>query len=174
MEIALHASGAVARSLTSLAARIGARVDSAAALALHADADGLRITRDGMLLHRMERPVRPAVLARLLIQSDQPAHAALQGGWQFDPLSRQLTREGEAHTLTEKEALLLSQLLRAHPQACPRERLLKEVWGMQAAVETHTLETHIYRLRQKLGELTPKPCDILTVDSAYRLTMETA
>ena len=45
---------------------------------------------------------------------------------------------------------------------------------MQADIETHTLETHIYRLRHKLAELTPKPCDIVTVDSAYQLTMEPA
>jgi DNA-binding response OmpR family regulator len=45
---------------------------------------------------------------------------------------------------------------------------------MQPDVETHTLETHIYRLRSKLDALTPKPCDIITLDGAYQLTMDIA
>ncbi|MGI4958967.1 MAG: response regulator transcription factor, partial [Janthinobacterium lividum] len=52
--------------------------------------------------------------------------------------------------LTEKEAAILKFLYRAGTRPVPRQVLLNEVWGYNAAVTTHTLETHIYRLRQKI------------------------
>ncbi len=55
--------------------------------------------------------------------------------------------------LTEKETLLLSCLLDAEGQSVRREEVLQRVWGYSAEADTHTLETHIYRLRAKLKEL---------------------
>jgi DNA-binding response OmpR family regulator len=55
--------------------------------------------------------------------------------------------------LTDKEALLLQLLLRAAPRLVVREQLLADVWGHKADLETHTLETHVYRLRKKLATL---------------------
>jgi hypothetical protein len=52
--------------------------------------------------------------------------------------------------LTEKETSILRHLCRAGQRPVSRETLLQEIWGYNSAVTTHTLETHIYRLRQKL------------------------
>ena len=52
--------------------------------------------------------------------------------------------------LTEKETAILRYLYRAGQKPVSRETLLQEVWGYNSGVTTHTLETHIYRLRQKV------------------------
>lgn len=70
--------------------------------------------------------------------------------------------------LTEKETNILKYLYRCG-ETVPRETLLHEVWGYNPAVTTHTLETHIYRLRQKIEE-TPGEARILVTESGgYRL-----
>ena len=71
--------------------------------------------------------------------------------------------------LTEKEASILKFLYRAFPNDVTKDELLAEVWGFQNGVSTHTLETHIYRLRQKISRLTKKQL-VLTIEKGYRLT----
>ncbi|HET6184317.1 MAG TPA: response regulator transcription factor [Acetobacteraceae bacterium] len=74
--------------------------------------------------------------------------------------------------LTEKEAAILKFLYRAGDRAVARQILLNEVWGYNAAVTTHTLETHIYRLRQKIE---PDPANarlLVTEGGGYRLDPE--
>ncbi len=74
--------------------------------------------------------------------------------------------------LTEKEAAILKFLYRAGQHAVARQVLLNEVWGYNAAVTTHTLETHIYRLRQKIE---PDPANarlLVTEGGGYRLDPE--
>ncbi len=71
--------------------------------------------------------------------------------------------------LTEKEAAILKFLYRAGTRPVARQVLLNEVWGYNAAVTTHTLETHIYRLRQKIE---PDPSNarlLVTEGGGYRL-----
>jgi DNA-binding response OmpR family regulator len=71
--------------------------------------------------------------------------------------------------LTEKEAAILKYLYRAGGRPVGRQILLNEVWGYNSAVTTHTLETHIYRLRQKIE---PDPAQVkllLTEGGGYRL-----
>ena len=119
----------------------------------------------------LETRVRPSELAHVihLALANQP-QLALADGWQLMAATRQLTHAELAPViLTEKECVLLSVLARDYPLAIAREALLQEVWAYDEAAETHTLETHIYRLRAKLNALHPKPCDILTVEGAYRL-----
>ncbi|MDC6457505.1 response regulator transcription factor [Alphaproteobacteria bacterium] len=70
--------------------------------------------------------------------------------------------------LTEKEATILKFLYRAFPNDVSKDELLAEVWGFQNGVTTHTLETHIYRLRQKISRLTKKQL-VLTIEKGYRL-----
>jgi len=71
--------------------------------------------------------------------------------------------------LTEKEAAILKFLYRAGPVAVGRQTLLNEVWGYNAQVTTHTLETHIYRLRQKI-ETDPSTAKLLVTEGGgYRL-----
>ena len=71
--------------------------------------------------------------------------------------------------LTEKEATILKFLYRAHPNGVSKEQLLAEVWGFQHGLSTHTVETHIYRLRQKIGRLTDGPV-IRTTRFGYSLS----
>ncbi len=71
--------------------------------------------------------------------------------------------------LTQKEASILKFLYRAGGQRVQRKVLLNEVWGYNAAVTTHTLETHIYRLRQKVEPNQKIPRILLTEDGGYRL-----
>lgn len=170
--LSIHSPSApVAQSLRAIAEATGATPDAAAEWQLRHQDGALLLKRGEQTLYQLSLPARPAAIAQFLTQLGH-APAPLAHGWQFDATARQLTREGTTHTLTEKETLLLAQLLASHPAPCPRELLLKEVWGVQADIETHTLETHIYRLRQKLGELAPKPCDIITTESAYQLALE--
>lgn len=72
--------------------------------------------------------------------------------------------------LTDKEAAILKYLYRAGGKAVGRQVLLNEVWGYNAAVTTHTLETHVYRLRQKIE---PEPTQarlLITEGGGYRLS----
>jgi DNA-binding response OmpR family regulator len=92
------------------------------------------------------------------------------GPYSFQPGAK-LLLEGSSKRkirLTEKEAAILRFLYRA-ANPVPRETLLGEVWGYNAGVNTHTLETHIYRLRQKM-ERDPANAEILvTTPGGYRL-----
>jgi DNA-binding response OmpR family regulator len=71
--------------------------------------------------------------------------------------------------LTDKEAHILKYLYRAGSKPVSREELLAEVWGYNAHVTTHTLETHVYRLRQKIEPDPNKMRLILTEIGGYRL-----
>jgi DNA-binding response OmpR family regulator len=70
--------------------------------------------------------------------------------------------------LTEKQTTILKYLYRAFTNDVTKDELLAEVWGFQNGVSTHTLATHIYRLRQKISRLTKKQL-VLTVEKGYRL-----
>jgi DNA-binding response OmpR family regulator len=91
------------------------------------------------------------------------------GPYQFHPAAKLLVDErGSKLRLTEKEANILKYLYRAG-KSVSREELLAEVWGYNAAVTTHTLETHVYRLRQKIE---PDPASarlLITEAGGYRL-----
>ncbi len=93
------------------------------------------------------------------------------GPYLFRPSARLLLepQRNRKIRLTEKESAVLRFLLRAGGRAVPRQVLLNEVWGYSSAVTTHTLETHIYRLRQKIE---PDPANarlLLTASGGYRL-----
>jgi DNA-binding response OmpR family regulator len=91
------------------------------------------------------------------------------GPYTFRPSAKLLLRSNQKKIrLTEKETNILKFLYRSG-ETVPRETLLHEVWGYNPAVTTHTLETHIYRLRQKI-ETTPGHAQILITESGgYRL-----
>ncbi len=96
------------------------------------------------------------------------------GPYLFRPSAKQLhdAARGKRLRLTEKEAAILKFLYRAGGKPVPRQTLLNEVWGYNASVTTHTLETHIYRLRQKIE---PDPTDarlLVTESGGYRLELD--
>ena len=92
------------------------------------------------------------------------------GPYEFSPAHKLLrTESGQKVRLTEKETNILKYLYRASPRPVSRDELLHEVWGYNANVSTHTLETHIYRLRQKIE---PDPAQarlLITESGGYRL-----
>ncbi len=93
------------------------------------------------------------------------------GPYTFHPSRRQLqdaAKNRRIH-LTEKETLILKFLYRSGARPVDRQILLREVWGYNPAVTTHTLETHIYRLRQKIEATPADPLLLLTDDGGYRL-----
>lgn len=116
----------------------------------------------------------PVLLARIraqLRQHEQSEEAIFQlGPYTFKPAQKMLiTEEDKKIRLTEKETNILKFLYRATEGVVARDILLHEVWGYNAGVTTHTLETHIYRLRQKI-EPDPSNARLLVTESGgYRL-----
>jgi DNA-binding response OmpR family regulator len=116
----------------------------------------------------------PVLLARIraqLRQHEQSEDAVFGiGPYTFKPAAKMLLNEQEKKIrLTEKETNILKYLYRAGSAVVPRDELLHEVWGYNAGVTTHTLETHIYRLRQKI-EPDPSTARILVTEpGGYKL-----
>ena len=80
-----------------------------------------------------------------------------------------MTEKGQKLRLTEKETAILRYLYRAGEKVVTRDILLQEVWGYNSHVTTHTLETHIYRLRQKI-ERDPAVARLLVTEAGgYKL-----
>ena len=89
---------------------------------------------------------------------------------EFQPANKTLVSldTKQVIVLTEKETMILTELFRIWPEAVPKETLLSEVWGYNNVLATHTLETHIYRLRQKISRLSEAPL-VETTHNGYRL-----
>ncbi len=79
---------------------------------------------------------------------------------------------GAGIMLTEKEIKLIECLAKAGGSVMSRAALLEEVWGFKADITTHTLETHIYRLRQKLAHLGGASQALSTQEGGYALCFE--
>ncbi|WP_323040722.1 response regulator transcription factor [Gemmobacter sp.] len=123
------------------------------------------------------KPFKFAVLlARIraqLRQHEQSEDAVFQlGPYTFKPAQKMLVDAKDKKVrLTEKETNILKFLYRAGQQVVARDVLLHEVWGYNAGVTTHTLETHIYRLRQKI-EPDPSNARLLVTESGgYKLAV---
>jgi DNA-binding response OmpR family regulator len=123
------------------------------------------------------KPFRFAVLlARIRAQlrsHEQSEHAVFRiGPYEFRPAQKLLIDEKQRKIrLTEKEANILKYLYRAGEKPVSREELLTQVWGYNAGVTTHTLETHIYRLRQKIEPEAGGARLLLTDTGGYRLAV---
>lgn len=122
----------------------------------------------------LAKPFRfSALLARLHALSTHHAgdgDAAVRiGPYTFHPSAKLLQAAGRKVRLTEKETNIL-KFLHASAGTVPRDILLHEVWGYGPAVATHTLETHIYRLRKKIEQDPAKAQILLTEGGGYRLS----
>jgi DNA-binding response OmpR family regulator len=121
------------------------------------------------------KPFRLGVLmARLraqLRQFELSDDAVFQiGPYSFKPAAKMLVRgDSRKIHLTEKETAILKYLFRIGDRPVSREVLLDEVWGYNAGVTTHTLETHIYRLRQKIEPRAGETSLLVTEPGGYRL-----
>lgn len=122
-------------------------------------------------------PLRLSDLGKLIARvttraSISPESIALKKGLSFFPKERLLRKtSGAPVELTEKEAALLTALWKDREHAISRDSLLKDIWRYQAGVDTHTLETHIYRLRQKISDAGGDEKMIATTQDGYRFQM---
>ena len=120
------------------------------------------------------KPFRfPVLMARVhahLRSHDSSEEAMYRiGPYTFRPSAKVLLdAKSRKIRLTEKETSILKYLYRTG-DTVPRETLLNEVWGYNPAVTTHTLETHIYRLRQKIEENPGDARLLVTESGGYRL-----
>lgn len=97
----------------------------------------------GRLLERMEYYVQLAA---------GPGVVAC-GPYLLDQAAKKLRAEGGEQSLTDKECAILALFARDPARVWSREELLREVWNYDVSIDTHTLETHIYRLRRKFADL---------------------
>ncbi|HXE15905.1 MAG TPA: response regulator transcription factor [Stellaceae bacterium] len=163
------------RALCRLLRRNGVRAPVLMLTGADSDADTI-LGLDAGANDYITKPFRlDVLLARLRAQLRQ--HEASEdavftiGPYTFRPSAKLLTVEGgkQKIRLTEKETAILKFLYRAGERSIGRDTLLNEVWGYNAGVTTHTLETHVYRLRQKI-EKNPAKAEILVTDGGgYRL-----
>ncbi|MEH6524841.1 MAG: response regulator transcription factor [Sneathiella sp.] len=119
--------------------------------------------RIGVLLARIRAQLR---------QHEQSEDAVFTiGPYSFRPANKLMVhKETEQKVrLTEKETSILKYLYRAGRKVVSRDILLNEVWGYNAGVTTHTLETHIYRLRQKIEDEPSSASILITETGGYRL-----
>jgi DNA-binding response OmpR family regulator len=122
------------------------------------------------------KPFRPSELlarvrAQLRMYDNSEDANFLIGPYIFRPSLRLLQEPARNRKirLTDKECAILKFLYRAGGKPVPRQVLLNEVWNYSSAVSTHTLETHVYRLRQKIEADPAQPRLVLTDNGGYRL-----
>ena len=143
----------------------GADTDADTILGLDAGANDYitKPFRLGVLLARLRAHIR---------QHERSDDAVFTiGPYTFQPSNKLLVNneDDKKVRLTDKETAILKHLYRAGEKVVSRDVLLDEVWGYNASVTTHTLETHVYRLRQKI-EMDPSNARILiTEPGGYRL-----
>ena len=143
----------------------GADTDADTILGLDAGANDYitKPFRLGVLLARLRAHIR---------QHERSDDAVFTiGPYTFQPSNKLLVNDTDEKKvrLTDKETAILKYLYRAGDKAVSRDVLLDEVWGYNASVTTHTLETHVYRLRQKI-EADPSNAQILVTEpGGYRL-----
>ena len=118
----------------------------------------------------------PVLLARMRAQLRQHELSEdaifVLGPYTFKPsLKLLVTSDDKKIRLTEKETNILKFLYRSTEDVVPRDILLHEVWGYNVGVTTHTLETHIYRLRQKIEPDPGKARLLVTENGGYRLSV---
>ncbi len=163
------------RDLCRLMRRRGVKAPVIMLTAHGTDADAI-LGLDSGANDYVAKPFRLAVLLarirahlRQFEQSDDATFAI--GPYSFRPAAKMLVdqaRNRKVH-LTEKETAIVKYLYRIGDRAVPRATLLDEVWGYNAGVTTHTLETHIYRLRQKIEPSPEAPAILITEPGGYRL-----
>jgi DNA-binding response OmpR family regulator len=160
------------------ACRLMRQAGVAAPIIMLTAADSDRDTIEGLEAGANDYVTKPfkfaVLLARIRAQLRSAEHAEGAvfhlGAYEFRPAAKMLVDANQKKIrLTEKETNILKYLYRAGEKAVSREELLAEVWGYNAGVTTHTLETHVYRLRQKIE---PDPSNarlLLTEAGGYRL-----
>ena len=163
------------REVCKMLRRNGVKCPIIMLTALDSDADTILGLESGANDY-ITKPFKFAVLlARVraqLRQHEQSEDAVFSiGPYTFRPAGKIMVHNDNAQKvrLTEKETAILKYLYRAGDKVVSRDILLNEVWGYNSAVTTHTLETHIYRLRQKIEEEPSNARMLVTEPGGYKL-----
>jgi DNA-binding response OmpR family regulator len=143
----------------------GADTDADTILGLDAGANDYitKPFRLGVLLARLRAHIR---------QHERSDDAMFTiGPYTFQPGAKMLVHDetGQKVRLTDKEGAILKYMYRTGERIVSRDVLLDEVWGYNTGVTTHTLETHVYRLRQKIEEDPSSAQILVTEPGGYRL-----
>jgi len=121
------------------------------------------------------QPLRLGLLLDRIVRHGAVRHGSgfSLGSYLVSPDTGTLTEEksGKVVTLTEKERHILLKLYERRGKTVDRRELLDDIWGYAEGIETHTLETHIYRLRQKIEDDPAKPQWLLTDEEGYKLAL---
>jgi DNA-binding response OmpR family regulator len=149
--------------------------DNAVVISMIGAVPGLKISEADCF----EKPVRlGAVLDRVwrhvgMNKTKMPPAKIQIGPYYLDCIDNTLRRgrSGDLIRLTEKERHILEFLAAQNGKVVDRVALLGEVWGYAEGLETHTLETHIYRLRQKIEKDPAQPRILLTEASGYKINL---
>ena len=129
---------------------------------------------NGLNIIEVTLPVRWGTFAKRLkniLSSASSVQDIRFAGYHFSGAHSLLTLEdtGEFKRLTEKERDMLLFFYKNRDRAVSREEILAHVWGYADTAETHTVETHIYRLRQKIEKDPARPEIVITDDEGYRV-----
>lgn len=110
---------------------------------------------------KLSKPYRLADIANIFstILENDKLFVSLSGGWIYNELESVIQKWEDSIRLTEKENRIIHFLIQAENNQCNKEELFKSVWCYSSNSETSTLETHLYKLRQKL------PKDMLTIQN---------
>jgi Transcriptional regulatory protein, C terminal len=121
----------------------------------------------------LETPLALSALVQALQKALSPGRIPLGARNHADLAARTIVTaiEGDVITLTEKECALLKSLHERMGEPVSREDLLQEVWGYAEDIATHTLESHMHRLRSKLKEATGSDSCIQTTETGYSLVI---
>jgi len=133
----------------------------------------------GAFIKDLKKPVRFGEILDALektkqsLKSKAPSPKITFHKTKLDTTIGLFTKEnGEEIDLTEKEVEILTVLHAEKGAVISRQNLLKRIWNYVEDIETHTLETHIYRLRQKIEEQPAEPKILITDDNGYRVMTE--
>ena len=139
--------------------------------------NALLLKHQGSILWQAALPIRMADLIQHSVSLMMQAHNHTDidlGAWILQPLTQMLIlRQDEANVceLTEKETALLAFLYKCGAQGAAKDAMMREVWGYHPDVETRTMDTHLYRLRQKLENMSPQAPQIIVEDGYYILKL---
>ena len=135
-----------------------------------------KVPQNGAFTHIIAKPLRLEKLINELRSSINLFENSAGGYLNFNryevrPVKKEIfnRRNGEVVKLTEKEVAILKYLYKAQDRIVTKNELLQEVWGYSPDVTTHTIETHVYRLRQKVEHDDPSAQLILTLEGGYQL-----
>lgn len=129
-------------------------------------------THPDSTIRHFTKPINLSAIGQAILELSMPELDTLlpvTDGWQLTMPRKILIhpQTGRNLILTDKEGELLAALLNASPNTVGKDHLLQQIWGYDERVDTHTLETHIYRLRTKLSDILSQEKGLITYADGY-------